>query len=198
MQFLICVHIIFAAQLVTARQNYSQTAPFNLVISAPGRKINGSYLTSCHEGAATEGLCLASSSKISASIYNLNYTAENIADFALGTVGILTWILPGIEFNLSSPMELNYSPTSNIAVPLFTPSETGTMIGFDEDEKMFIPSFVDDTKADIQPYEDLYYRWFICETYVGYKYTTLAWVLGKNSIPQNPTCQKVDVIKELF
>lgn len=183
---------------MTARQNYSQTAPFYLVISAPGRQINGSYLASCHEGAAIEGLCVASSSKYSASSYNLNYTAEDIANFPLGTVGVLTWILRGVGFNLSSPMELDYSPTSNIAVPLFTPSETGVMIGFDEDYKMFIPSFVDDTKADIQPFIDLYYRWFICETYVGYNYTTLAWVLGKNSIPQNPTCQKVDIVMELI
>ncbi|KHJ32579.1 putative related to heatshock protein hsp150 [Erysiphe necator] len=188
--------VMFMASQLNAQENYSQTAPFNLVISAPGSQINGSYLASCHEGAAIEGLCVATYSKNSGSIYNLNYTSAEIADFVLGTVGLLTWVLHGVGFNLSSPMKLSYSATSNVAVPLFTPSEMGTMIGFDEEDKMFIPSFIDDTNANIQPFKELYYRWFICETYEGYKYTTLAWVLGKYSIPQNPTCQKVTVIKE--
>lgn len=33
---------------------------------------------------------------------------------------------------------------------------------------------------------------YICTTYAGYLYQTLAWTLG-NAPPENPTCQKVDV-----
>lgn len=38
---------------------------------------------------------------------------------------------------------------------------------------------------------------YICDTYYGYRYTTLAWVLG-NAPPQNPTCCAVDVVRQFI
>jgi hypothetical protein len=55
------------------------------------------------------------------------------------------WELQGGNFNLSSPMGLSINPTSNVAVPLFTPGSLQTTIGFDKDNKLFIPGYYDDT-----------------------------------------------------
>jgi hypothetical protein len=42
-------------------------------------------------------------------------------------------------------MSISSSLTSNVAVPLFTPGDQYTQIGFDKDNKLFIPQYVDDT-----------------------------------------------------
>ena len=92
-------------------------------------------------------------------------------------------------------MQLSYDPTTNVAVPLFEPADSGTPVGFDASNKMYIQGYVDDTVTP--PSEDTlkdYYRWYVCETYAGYEYTTLAWVLGSHS-PENPSCVKVDVVR---
>ena len=55
--------------------------------------------------------------------------------------------------------------------------------------------YVDDTMDPIALDKlEIVYRWVLCETYVGYDYTTLAWVMG-NGEPQNPTCQRVEVVR---
>lgn len=90
---------------------------------------------------------------------------------------------------------LTYNPASNVAVPEFSPGYGSTEVAFDEDRKMNIQSYIDDRV--VPPYEagmKAYYRWYVCKTYVGYLYTTSAWVLGDHS-PQNPSCVKVEVVR---
>ena len=88
-------------------------------------------------------------------------------------------------------MELSTSPNSNVAVPLFKPSKTGQVVAFDDYNKLTI--LKDGTPL---------YNWFACITNMasnpsaGYNYQTLAWVEGDAAaVPQNPTCQKVDVVR---
>lgn len=94
-------------------------------------------------------------------------------------------------------MQLSYNPTSNVAVPLFEPSISGTFVGFDTDEKLFIAQYLDDTQlATAVVYDSKpIYRWAICKTYSGYYYTTLAWIMGPHSA-ENPSCQKVNVVRQ--
>jgi hypothetical protein len=91
-------------------------------------------------------------------------------------------------------MTLSYNPTSNVAIPLFTPSESGTVVAVDPSGKLNIPSSLDDTV-----YPPVYdpkpvYRWYACETNAGYQYQTLAWALGA-TWPENPTCQSVEILR---
>ena len=93
-------------------------------------------------------------------------------------------------------MQLNPSPTSNVAVPLLQPSENGQNVAFDDDDKLTILSYQDDTQTlpnySVKPL----YNWYACTTYAGYLYQTLAWAVGtETAVPQNPTCQKVDVVR---
>jgi hypothetical protein len=101
--------------------------------------------------------------------------------------------------NESEAMLMNYNPSSNIAVPMFSPtSENAQIVGFNGDNNMYIPAIGDDTvvpqnataRANLT-------RWYVCETNVRYRYTTLAWLLGNDSVPENPSCVKVDV-KRVF
>ena len=128
--------------------------------------------------------------------FTLNYSSSLTVDPAVGQLGYLTYELRGGNFNLSSPLELSYNPSSNVAVPLFTPSESGLEVSFKSDNYLGIPTFLDDTVSPPAYKEGVDYRWYICETNAGYVYTTLAWVLGKGK-PQNPSCVKAD-IKRVF
>jgi hypothetical protein len=90
-------------------------------------------------------------------------------------------------------MSLSFNPVSNVAIPLLTPSNSGTQVAFRED-KLFIPGYSDDLLSTPNNAPKDYNRWYVCETNAGYLYTTLAWVMG-DTTPQNPTCQKVDVVR---
>jgi hypothetical protein len=97
--------------------------------------------------------------------------------------------------NESEAMLMNYNPGSNVAVPMFFPnSDNAQIIGFDSNNNMYIPTTEDDT---VVPSNNVVQtnltRWYVCETNVGYQYTTLAWLLGSGSVPDNPSCVKVDV-----
>lgn len=127
------------------------------------------------------------------STYAFNTTSELPAE---EEEGILTYELRGSNFNVSSAMELAVNPVSNVAVPLFSPSDDQfTYVAFDATGKLNIKGYIDDTKVplvlnQVKPY----HRFWVCETYYGYRYQTLAWVWG-NAQPQNPTCQKVEVVR---
>jgi len=179
--------ILAAAALAAsaAAQFLNQTAPFNLFILSSNSTLNGSSLGACHEGAAEEGICLGGLSP-----FQLNYTS---AQTSTPITGFLTYLLEGGNFNLSSPMQLVFSINSNVAVPLFTPSGA-VPVAFNDEERLVIPSDVDDTTSPPTIGEEEYERWVVCETYVGYAYTTLAWVFG-NGVAQNPTCQSVEVFR---
>lgn len=104
---------------------------------------------------------------------------------------------------VSQAMRLEYSPWSNVVRPGITFAQyegSGEAVAFDKDCLLNIIQYQDDTLEPASEYLNppkRLYRWYICQTqYSGYRYTTLAWVLGPG-LPQNPTCQKVD-IKRMF
>jgi hypothetical protein len=182
----------------TTAQYTNQSAPFHLIVLSENSTVNGSTLFACHEGAAIEGLCLGSKEIVdTTTVYNFNTTTNEglVFNATIGEPGYLTYELRGGNFNVSEPVQLSYDPTSNVAVPLFSPSESGTSVAFDEDDLLNIQGYVDDTTNPASiggPYA--YYRWYVCTTYEGYTYTTLAWALGNGS-PENPTCVSVNVTR---
>jgi len=104
------------ALAATASAQYlNQTAPFNLYLLSSNCTLNGTSLGTCHEGAAEEGICLGGLSP-----FTLNYTDTQTTS---PTIGYLTYLLEGGNFNLSSPMQLVFSINSNVAVPVLMPTE---------------------------------------------------------------------------
>ena len=183
-------------------QTYNQSAPFNLVLLSKNGTYNNVALGACHTGAAIESLCVSGkllAANASFPTFQFNSTASQvIGDPFAGVTGQLTYLLRGSNFNESEPMVLSYSPSSNVALPIFEPAYYGTYVAFDKTGKMNIQDYVDDTVYPPNTSKvTAYYRWYACRTYYsGYQYTTLAWVVGPNK-PENPTCVKVDV-KRLF
>jgi hypothetical protein len=178
---------------LTSAQYVDQTAPFYLYLLSTNTTINDTYLFACHEGAAIEGLCLSSTPGLSENIspFQFNYSSAQTPDPVVGATGLLTYILQGGNFVDSSPMALSYNPTSNVAIPLLMPAESGTLVAFLGDQ-LVIPGFLDDSVSPPVSGTKAYARWEACLTNAGYEYNTLAWVMGDGE-PQNPTCQKVDV-----
>lgn len=98
--------------------------------------------------------------------------------------------------NESEALIINYNIGSNIAVPLLFPgNENAQTVGFTADDKLYIPSYLNDTTeppTPINPPANLT-RWYVCETNpTGYTYVTLSWKLGQGK-PENPSCVKVGV-----
>jgi hypothetical protein len=186
--------LAFAISQVSAQSYTDQSEPFYLVVTSQNATINGSALAPCHEGAAIEGLCPDGPLTSSSYTYNLNYSAQATADPVLGITGLLTWELQGAGFNVSEALQFEYSPTSNVVVPLFEPLESSQTFGFDAENKLFVPEYLDDTVVPPAYVTKPIYRWRICQTNAGYYYTTLAWVIGPHSA-ENPTCQKVNVVR---
>lgn len=93
-------------------------------------------------------------------------------------------------------MKFSIDSSTNVALPLFFPGTyDARRVAFDQNSELIIASYLDDTKAPPtgQFPARVLKRWHVCTTYyVGYTYTSLAWVLG-NGKPQNPTCVKVEV-----
>lgn len=133
--------------------------------------------------------------------FTLNYSASATVDPTIGCTGYLTYLLEGGNFNLSSPMALSYNPASNVAIPLFGPSASGTTVAFTDNgtqaNLMAIPSYIDDTVVPTTYNATNNYRWVICQTNAGYQYTTAAWVMG-DTAPENPSCVKADIKRVFF
>jgi hypothetical protein len=189
---------VLAMVVSSTAQFLDQTAAFALVVLSRNGNYNGTTLAACHEGAATEGLCIgATLGSSGVQTFTMNYSSSLTVNPDMGTVGYLTYQLVGGNFNLSSPMSLSYNPSSNVAVPLLTPSASGTEISFKADNLMGIPGYIDDTVSPPNMSDPtVYYRWYICKTNAGYLYTTAAWVMG-NITPENPSCVKAD-LKRVF
>ncbi|KIW00351.1 uncharacterized protein PV09_08063 [Verruconis gallopava] len=184
---------------VSAQTYPNQTAPFSLkIVSADNATLNGASLFACHEGAAIEGLCNAgqiTTVPTDASLFTFNYSAASTVENAdAGATGYLTYLLQASGVNVSEPLELTMLESSNVAHPIFSPSEVGTAVAFDSKNLLNIQSYIDDTVTPpVAGAFKAYYRWYICMTYFGgYTYQTLNWVLGSYP-PQNPSCQKVDI-----
>jgi hypothetical protein len=186
------IFAVLGAGAVTAQSLFNQTGPFNLQIISTEAKWNGQYLAACHEGAAIEAFCPAGNSQVP---FFFNYSSPNPADET--TQGFLTWMLQGGNFNLSEATRLAYDPTTNLAVPMLYPDPSlAQYVGFSVDDFLYIQGF--DPTVYPRNYSNTvqYYRWYICETNVGYDYDTLAWGLGESQ-PDNPTCSYVQV-KRIF
>ncbi|KAG0645496.1 hypothetical protein D0Z07_8543 [Hyphodiscus hymeniophilus] len=179
----------------TTAQFVNTTAPFALLVLSQNETYNGTTISPCHEGAAIEGLCigtkLGSPPPAFVQTYTQNYSASATVDPTIGVVGYLIFDLPVSGLNESSPMSFAYNPSSNVAVPLFEPSESGQEVAFHEDQ-LFIPSFTNDQVTPPTFEENVFDRWYICNTNVGYNYITVAWALG-DAAPQNPSCVKASI-----
>ncbi|KUJ12165.1 uncharacterized protein LY89DRAFT_709993 [Mollisia scopiformis] len=137
------------APLVVAQTPYyaDQSAPFNLVLHSASTSLDGAALFSCHEGAAIEGLCVTTDFNPvePVSPYNFNYSSLSTPDPVLGYQGLLTWELQAGSFNLSSPMALQNISDTNVENAFFEPSTTGTLVGFDQSNLLYI---LDDTTTE--------------------------------------------------
>jgi len=184
--------LAFTSSLVSAQFNIT-SKPFALVINSKNKTLDGTALFSCHEGAAIEALCIGK--KLGTNDYQYNFNTSFYDTSNKPKTGYIAWVLKGGNFQLSQPLSISPTIFTNVAVPLFTPAEYGTLVQFDKKNKLNIPGYIDDTVSpvDLNAPKD-YYRWYVCDTYVGYAYTTLSWAVGK-AAPQNPSCQKVDVVR---
>ncbi|KAJ3495150.1 hypothetical protein NLG97_g3597 [Lecanicillium saksenae] len=178
-----------------------QSKPFKLVLdSSANGSLNGKTISSCHSGAAIEGLCIGEDKDSEYQTYYLNTTQGATSPVeGYEPSGKLVWNMPysgGVE---SEAMQFFYDPSTNVAHPLFEPSYTSTYVSFDEkDGEMAIFSYVDDTKnPPVSGAFKARKQWYACTTYfTGYTYHTLDWVVG-NGEPQNPSCVKTEV-KRVF
>lgn len=93
-------------------------------------------------------------------------------------------------------MQLYTEPSTNVALATITPESSFTQIGFDKSNSMYIPSYYNDmVSPPVDGKQRKLYRWWICEyNYSGYVYNDLCWQQGHYP-PENPTCQKVDVMR---
>jgi hypothetical protein len=192
----------FATTLITAQEptGYAnQSAPFYLVLKTETSILNGRYLVPCHEGAATEALCLTyPTTNISYSQFFYNTSTNNTQP----TSGLLTWNMPYGTLNgtscLSVSMGFQYNDASNVVVPMFEFGLIPKSVAFADDGKLVIPTYQsqDDTKSLPNHSQQSLTRWYVCITEpTWYIYQTLAWVMGEAK-PQNPTCQKVQVYRK--
>ncbi|KAF2835862.1 hypothetical protein M501DRAFT_981125 [Patellaria atrata CBS 101060] len=183
--------LLLGAATHVAAQYYNQSAPFNLVLKSVNETLDGKYLTPCHSGAAIENLCVYDTPSAYPYFYNYSDTPDFTSDS-----GYLTWDLHGGNFVVNEPMVFSYNPSSNLALPQLQPGYGELLIAFDEDEKLYVPAYIDDSVDPIEAGESFpLYRWFACQTYYSaYRYLALSWQLG-NAPPQNPTCQAVNVTR---
>ncbi|KAF2276760.1 uncharacterized protein EI97DRAFT_363951, partial [Westerdykella ornata] len=194
---------VLAALSASAIAQYTnQSEPFYLVLISDDQTFNGQYLAACHTGAAIESLCVAgilSPSKpnnIPPAQFRFNTSDSQpvTQDATPGPSGWITYLLRGSDFTLSQPLGIQFSPTSNVAMPLFYPGDDiAVTVNFDSEGKLNILSAIDDTQDPPVYHLNPVYNWYACSTnYGGYRYVTLNWVVGVGP-PQNPTCVKVDV-----
>lgn len=199
--------LVLALTTFVKAQFNNQSAPFQLVLVSDDKKIDGETLSTCHEGAAIESLCLSNSitvskpSPIPADVFTFNTSEQVVTPNAtLGAPGWLTWLLVGGNFEVSEALGLQTNPVTNVAHPQFFPGNTAaTVMAFDKNDLLNIQGYVDDTQnPPVAGDYVAYYRWYSCLTYyVGYQYQTVNWVLGDGK-PQNPSCVKVDVKRKFI
>jgi hypothetical protein len=94
-------------------------------------------------------------------------------------------------------MTLYTDPATNLGLPIFGLGSDYQYVGFDKENKMYISTYVDDKVTPPKAGKTHHlYNWYTCETYFsGYIYTTLSLLLGTEYPPQNPSCEKVTVVR---
>ncbi|KAF2633413.1 hypothetical protein BU25DRAFT_328705, partial [Macroventuria anomochaeta] len=162
-------------------------------------------LGACHQGAAIEGLCPTGETvQVPPSSYTTFYhnvsSAANESAGAANAEGVLSWILRA-GGNLTVPSAMSLPPgdlTSNVINPTFFPGvDRYNPVAFEEDGCLYIQTALDDTVSPPSYYNPnlKVKNWYICLTRWSYLYQTLSWKVGVTGSPQNPSCQKVDVIR---
>ncbi|KAK1637269.1 hypothetical protein BDP81DRAFT_427071 [Colletotrichum phormii] len=195
---------LLGATLASA-QFTNQTKPFWLKFTPCTGGSGETYLSSCHSGAGQAGLCPETTEPVQEANRPTTHTNyflnETQSDYKGHLLGALTWNQPiGNGDPVSSGMMLNLQIVSNGAIPIFSPGNTALFtLGFDENEKLFIYSREDDSKAvagsQAPIVDEAYYRWHVCYTFVGnYYYRSLVWITAGPA--SNPTCAAVDVYRE--
>ncbi|KAK0621452.1 hypothetical protein B0T17DRAFT_508801 [Bombardia bombarda] len=197
---------LLASSAAVLAQDYNQTDPFFLKVTSPtNADVDGTFLYSCHAGAAIQTLCLGTkdtpTSLVSAGFF-YNYT---VYDGQAASSGLLVWNLPytsgetGEPATVSLPLNLNYNPGSNVASTLLQPGYDSVSVAF-AGSNLVIPSYIDDStfvagqRPNITGATTPLTQWYACWVYVGsYYYNALAWVT--NGAPHNPTCQAVSVVR---
>lgn len=200
--------VALAASTVTAQDSPAtqpQSGPFALrIANAANASLNGLYLGACHAGAAIEGLCTSTVDPAAPipyyNTYYFNYSSWTNASWDSGSI---VWNLP-INLpdadHLSTPLLISLSNLgSNVNFPLFGPGSGITYFGFTEEKKLFSSAYGDDSlnTPEDRPVSESFQlqNWYVCWGAVGgYYYEALAWVT--TGAPRNPTCVKVDVVRE--
>ncbi|KAF9701681.1 hypothetical protein EKO04_000296 [Ascochyta lentis] len=201
------ITLAFAAlSAVTAAQGYYdvQSTGFRLIIKSSNSTLNGTALGACHQGAAIEGLCPTGEtvqdppSSYTTFYHNVS-SANDQKPNAADVDGILSWILrAGGNLTVPSAMSMNPTPNSNVVNPTFYPGVSeSTVIAFDTDGCTYISTWLDDTVSPPSYYDPprKVKNWYVCLTRWSYLYQTLSWKVGVTGQPQNPSCQKVDVVR---
>lgn len=178
----------------------NQSEPFALGVFSSDPALNESYVFGCHEGPGYSGLCITKIDEgISPLLARFNFSESSEPEPVTPGVMVYEYVI-GDGTMLSQPMGLVYNVGSNVAVPIFGFSGSGgdPVVAFAEDGTLQLLSPVDDTKSPVElgGYKVISGRWHVCETYVAYRYITLAWTLGPGE-PQNPSCKPVEV-KRVF
>ncbi|KAF2660793.1 hypothetical protein K491DRAFT_16300 [Lophiostoma macrostomum CBS 122681] len=212
MQKLLFALLSFVAH--TLAQEFAFRSPrFNLIYLSDDLVLNGTLASTCHEGAAIDGLCGTNASVLPSLVERQVFT-HNTSDEFKGIPnpdfpGALSWTwLLGSNKTVESVMAFQYTPSSNVAPLNFMPKDPGTAtaVSFDPCNNMYIQRAIDDTVVPPPPasgdqstsrllMKD--YHWYICQDVDRYRYMALSWKVGAFGRPQNPTCKKV-LVKRVF
>lgn len=95
-------------------------------------------------------------------------------------------------------MSISPSLESNTVNPTFYPGTSSfTLISFEENGSAYLTANRDDTVSPPEYYNPprKLKNWYICLTRWSYLYKTLSWKTGVTGEPQNPSCQKVDIVR---
>lgn len=129
---------------------------------------------------------------------------HNVSSFANQSAGAanadgpLSWTLRISNLTVPSAMFLSIFSQSNVANPTFYPGTTKyDVIAFDEYGSAYISATLDDTVSPPTYFSPSLKvkNWYICYTRWSYLYYTLSWKVGLTGEPQNPSCQKVDIVR---
>ncbi|KAI0105087.1 hypothetical protein GGR51DRAFT_560691 [Nemania sp. FL0031] len=188
-------------------QNLTQEGPFALRVKGQARNstING-YLHTVDVGPILtekpiqyEAISSPPAGNLTYEFY-FNYTGFSESNG--NTVGLVISDAT-LESNAGSgfygrPMSLQFSAASNIAYAL-TGAGSASSIGFNQENKAFINTYFDDSTyvpgEPPSPGDFDLYSWAICWQFFARVYMpSLSWVTYGPS--HNPTCERVDLIRE--
>jgi hypothetical protein len=207
------VAILGCVALTLAQEFAFRSPPFNLIYLSYDPNVNGTLISTCHEGAAIDGMCGTDSRGLPSLVERQVFTHNTSYEFKgkpdPDSPGALSWTWTlGSNKTVESIMAFQYMPSSNVAHLNFMPRSpiSVTAVSFDPCDNMYIQRVVDDTvvppppasgdqSISRLPIKD--YHWYICQNVGRYGYMSLSWKVGAVGRPQNPTCKKV-MVKRIF